>query len=347
MGLQGMATLLVGDIGGTNTRLLLIRLKNDTTAMAMPDPAIYASAGFTHLNDIAIQFLEEARCFLGEAYSPPVAACFAIAGPVKDDTCQLTNLSWQLDARQMEEKLGIKHIRLINDFAAVGYGIPALQSEDVVVLQDCPAVPQAAIAVLGAGTGLGEALLIWQQDRYEVLPTEGGHADYAPRTDIEIGLLQFLRSRHGRVSVERVVSGQGIFAIYEYLRTLLPLLVSLEVETQLKDPERDRSDVIAKYALAPQRDTLCAQALDLFVANYGAEAGNLALKSLPYGGLYLAGGVGAKILPKLQGGVFMESFLDKGRMRSILKTLPVSLIVNPKVGLMGAALYAKTLIQQN
>jgi glucokinase len=330
-----MVRLLAGDIGGTKT---LLRLEEYTTEAVTLHETAYASADFAHLNAIVTRFLKEANS------PPPVAACFAIAGPVQNNQSKVTNLAWQLDADQMQTELGIKQIQLINDFAAVGNGIPALQPKDVVVLQDQPAVPQAPIAVLGAGTGLGEALLIWQQDRYQVLATEGGHADYAPRTDLEIGLLQFLRSRHERVSVERVVSGQGIFAIYEYLRTLNPASVSAEVEAQIL--ERDPSAVISEQALA-QGDPLCVQALDLFVGSYGAEAGNLALKSLPYGGLYLAGGVGAKILPKLQSGIFIESFLDKGRMRTILETLPVSLITNPNVGLMGAALYAQTLIQHD
>jgi glucokinase len=328
-----MVRLLAGDIGGTKT---LLRLEEFSTQAVTLHEDTYASADFAHLNAIVTRFLKEADS------PPPVAACFAIAGPVQKNQSKVTNLAWQLDAHQMQVELGIEQIQLINDFAAVGNGIPALQPKDVVLLQDRPAVPKAAIAVLGAGTGLGEALLTWQGGRYQVLATEGGHADYAPRTDLEIGLLQFLRSRHERVSVERVVSGQGIFAIYEYLRTLNLASVSAEVEAQIL--QTDPSAAIAEHALA-QSDPLCMQALDLFVASYGAEAGNLALKSLPYGGLYLAGGVGAKILPKLQSGVFIQSFLDKGRMRTILETLPVSLIINPNVGLMGAALYAQTLIQ--
>jgi glucokinase len=328
-----MVLLLAGDIGGTKTLLRLVESTTDAEALF---EATYPSADFKHLNDIVTRFLEEAHS------SCPIAACFAIAGPVKNNQSQVTNLGWQLDAQQMESDLGIEHIQLVNDFAAVGYGIPAMKAQDKVVLQDRPAVPQAVIAVLGAGTGLGEALLVWQENRYTVLPTEGGHADYAPRTDLEIGLLQFLRSRHGRVSVERVVSGQGILAIYEYLRAaeFAPPLPRVEAQIQQEDP----SAVIAREALA-NGDPLCVQTLDLFISCYGAEAGNLALKSLPYGGLYLAGGVGAKILPKLQDGLFIQSFLDKGRMSVVLETLPVSLITNPKVGLIGATLLAKTLLK--
>ncbi len=328
-----MTQLLAGDIGGTKTLLHLSQLT--ATGLVTLHEASYPSANFKHLSPIVRQFLREA-----ENSDPIAAACFAIAGPVQNDQSLVTNLSWQLDARQMEPDLGIAQIRLINDFAAVGYGILALQPEDVVVLQDRPKVSQAPMAVLGAGTGLGEALLIWQGDDYAVQATEGGHADFAPRTDLEVGLMTFLRSRHGRVSVERVVSGQGIYNIYEYLRSASFAVASDAVEAQFE--QKDPAAVIATHALA-NSDILCAKALELFVAAYGAEAGNLALKSLPYGGLYLAGGVGAKILPKLQDGTFLENFSDKGRMRSLLENISISLIINPKVGLLGAALYAQKL----
>jgi glucokinase len=329
-----MMRLLAGDIGGTKT---LLRLGELTAAGSVTlHEASYASGGFEHLSPIVRQFLKEADS------SSPDIACFAIAGPVQDDRSVVTNLCWDLDARQMERDLGIAQIRLINDFAAVGYGILALEPEDFVILQDRPTIDHAPMAVLGAGTGLGEALLISNESNYEVFPTEGGHGDFAPRTDLEVGVMTFLRARHGRVSIERVVSGQGIYHIYEYLRSagIAPVSATVEAELQQEDP----SAVIGRHALA-KSDALCTQALHLFVSLYGAEAGNLALKSLPYGGLYLAGGVGAKILPKLQDGTFMEGFLDKGRMRSLLENIRVSLIVNPKVGLIGAALYAQRLSQ--
>jgi glucokinase len=329
-----MMRLLAGDIGGTKT---LLRLSELTAAGPVTlGETSYPSADFDHLSPIVRQFLKEADS------TSPAAACFAIAGPVQDDQSLVTNLSWRLDARQMESDLGIAQIRLINDFAAVGYGILALGPEDLVIVQDRPTMPHAPMVVLGAGTGLGEALLISNGSDYEVFPTEGGHGDFAPRTDLEVGVMTFLRARHGRVSVERIVSGQGIYHIYEYLRGtgIAPVSATVEAEFQQEDP----SAVISRHALS-NSDALCTQALNLFVSAYGAEAGNLALKSLPYGGLYLAGGVGAKILPKLQDGTFMEGFLDKGRMRSLLEDIRVSLIVNPKVGLIGAALYAQRLSQ--
>jgi glucokinase len=329
-----MMRLLAGDIGGTKTLLRLIELTS--TGPVTLHEASYPSAEFEHLSPIVRQFLKEAQS------SSPAAACFAIAGPVQDDQSLVTNLSWHLDARQMESDLGIAQIRLINDFAAVGYGILALGSEDFVILQDRPTKAHAPKVVLGAGTGLGEALLISDGSDYEVFPTEGGHADFAPRTDLEVGVMTFLRERHGRVSVERVVSGQGIYHIYEYLRSAGIAPVSATVEEELR--QEDPSAVIARHAFA-NTDALCTQTLNLFVSAYGAEAGNLALKSLPYGGLYLAGGVGPKILPKLQDGTFIKGFLDKGRMRSLLENIRVSLIVNTKVGLIGAGLYAQRLAQ--
>jgi glucokinase len=337
-----MKRLLVGDIGGTNTRLRLY--EKTFQGIVICSEESYSSASYDHLNSIVTKFLADTDS------SPPTVACFAIAGPVSNDHSQAeaTNVpSWPiLYAGQMEADLRIAKIRFINDFAAVGHGILALQPQDMVVLQDRPKVLKAPIAVLGAGTGLGEALLVWQKGYflrkggYEVLATEGGHTDFAARTELEVGLLQFLRERHGRVSVERVVSGEGIYRIYEYLRASGFAPTSADVEAELT--QGDGPAVVSNHALA-KSDHLCVQALDLFVAAYGAEAGNLALNCLPYGGLYLAGGVGGKILPKLQDGEFMENFLDKGRMRSLLENIPVSLIVNPKVGLLGAALYAQKL----
>ena len=325
--------LLAGDIGGTKTILRLDQVTAD--GLDTLKEVTYRSADFKHLNPMIEQFLADVA---GER---PQAVCLAIAGPVLNDTCQLTNLSWQLDGRQMETELGIPQIRLINDFAAVGYGILALKPEDLVVLQDQPTQDRAPIAVLGAGTGLGEALLVWQPEGYQVLPLEGGHTDFAPHDELQIGLLQTLMARHGHVSVERVASGQGIYTIYEYLRDagFAPESDSLKAELAQGDP----SAVVATHGLAGD-DPLCTQALDTFVCVYGAEAGNLALKSLPYGGLYVAGGVAPKILAKMQDGTFIRNFLNKGRMQPLLETMRVSLILNPKVGLLGAALYAQRLV---
>lgn len=324
-----MTCLLAGDIGGTKTILRLVAAEAE--GLRTLAEANYPSAHYDHLNTIIAEFLRAA------GGGQPQRACLAIAGPVINQTARLTNLPWHLDARQMRAALDIPQIRLINDFAAVGYGIPALSPEDLCVLQAAPAQPQQPIAVLGAGTGLGEALLVWQQDHYSVLSLEGGHADFPARTELEIGLLQFLQKRHGRVSVERVVSGQGIPAIYAYLceRQWAPESAEVRSQMQTEDP----AAVIARHGLA-KTDKLCDQTLELFVAAYGAEAGNLALKSLPYGGVYIAGGIAPKLLPRIQDGTWIQNFLDKGRLRAILETIRVSVVLNPKVGLMGAALAA-------
>lgn len=324
--------LLAGDIGGTKTILRLNQIEGNTTQIMAE--STYPSSDFDHLNPMIETFLatvEGAR---------PQVACLAIAGPVLDDTCQLTNLSWQLNGRQMEETLQIPRIHLMNDFAAIGYGILALKEEDLETLQDQPIQEQSNIAVLGAGTGLGEALLVWQKENYQVLAIEGGHTDFPARNASEIGLLQYLQAKHGRISVERVVSGQGIYAIYEYLRDTNFAPESDAVKTAMES--QDPTAVVGQHALN-NSDLLCTKAVELFISAYGAEAGNLALKSLPYGGLYIAGGVAPKLLPKLQDGLFLNSFLDKGRMEKLLKTIRISVILNPKVGLMGAALFAERL----
>jgi len=331
-----MTRLLAGDIGGTKTILRLDQIQPQGREILAE--ATYVSAHYQDLSSIVREFLA------GVGGESPQQACFAIAGPIVNNTSQLTNLTWHLDAQQMQQALQIPHIHLINDFAAVGYGILALEPADLYILQAAPIVPQQPIAVLGAGTGLGEALLVWQGDQYNVLPLEGGHTDFPARTPLEIGLLQHLQKRHGRVSVERVVSGQGLSAIYRYLCESQFATESPQVrlEMQSKDP----AAVITLYGLA-RADRLCEKALDMFVAAYGAEAGNLALKSLPYGGIYLAGGIGPKILPKIQDGTLIQNFLDKGRMRSLLEKMRVSLILNPKVGLIGAALLAERLERQS
>lgn len=322
--------LLAGDIGGTKTILRLDQVNGDQVQTVAE--STYRSADFDHLNRMIETFLATVE---GDK---PRAACLAIAGPVVDDSCQLTNLSWHLYGRQMEKHLQIPAIHLINDFAAVGYGILTLKDSDLSVLQEQPQQAKAPIAVLGAGTGLGETLLVWQQGDYQVMPLEGGHADFPARNELEMGLLQYLQTRHGRISVERVVSGQGIYAIYEYLRDTHFAAESEAVQMEMTS--QDHSAVVAQHALAGS-DILCVKALELFVAAYGAEAGNLALKSLPYGGLFIAGGVAPKILPKLQDGIFLANFLDKGRMAALLQKIRISVILNPKVGLMGAALLAR------
>ncbi len=340
-----MTRLLAGDIGGTKTILRLLEVRNGEHQTLFEQR--YISGDYPHLTPMVQTFLQQSIA-AGCSPQTPVGACFAIAGPVVNDTSMLTNLDWQLNGRELAQALGIQRLRLINDFAAVGYGLLALGPEDLEVLQPVPSDPTSAspvpapIVAIGAGTGLGEALLIDQAGSYEVFASEGGHADFAPRTELEIGLLQYLHQRHERVSAERVVSGQGITAIYEYLRDTQYAPESEAVREAMR--HQDLSAVISTYALAGQ-DRLCEQTLEIFVSAYGAEAGNLALKLLAYGGVYITGGIAPKILPKLKEGSFLESFRAKGRMRPLMEKMPVSVVLNPTVGLLGAAVFAERLLR--
>ncbi|MBE9129551.1 MULTISPECIES: glucokinase [unclassified Coleofasciculus] len=346
-----MTLILAGDIGGTKTILRLVEELADKSRQFLHE-ARYPSRDFPDLVPIVQEFLSEAEKQLGKALHPE-KACFAIAGPVVNDTSNLTNLSWVLDARRLEKELTISKITLINDFAAVGYGILGLKAKDLCTLQAATPQPDAPIAVIGAGTGLGQGFLIPQNGIYQVFGSEGGHADFAPRNELEFQLLQYLREKYDiqRISAERVVSGQGIVAIYQFLRDRQFAQESPEIEQVIRtwEQEMGRSEksvdpaaAIAKAALAGS-DRLSEQTLKMFVEAYGAEAGNLAIKLLPYGGLYIAGGIAAKILPLMQEGGFLREFGNKGRVSQLLENVPVHITLNPDVGLIGAAICAARL----
>jgi len=342
--LLGMTLLLAGDIGGTKTILRLVDTSSTRQTLAEEK---YVSRDFPDLVPMVQQFLAKSQ-------SPtPQKACFAIAGPVVGNTAQLTNLAWFLDTERLQSELGIGAISLINDFAAVGYGILGLEAKDLHTLQAGKRDATAPIAILGAGTGLGQGFLIQQGDIYQVFPSEGGHSDFAPRTELEFQMLKYLLDKHDiqRVSVERVVSGQGIVSIYEFLRDRHHATESPEIGQIVRNWEqqagrREKSlepaAAISAAALA-KSDRLSEQTMQLFVEAYGAEAGNLALKLLPYGGLYVAGGIAAKILPLLQQDNFLLTFSQKGRMRPLLEDIPVHIVLNSDVGLIGAALCAARL----
>jgi glucokinase len=343
-----MTLILAGDIGGTKTILRLV--ENDTEGVGeVLYEARYPSRDYPDLVPIVQQFLSEAGQKLAGTPSPE-KACFAIAGPVVNDTSNLTNLAWYLDARRLEKELAIPKTTLINDFAAVGYGILGLHKEDLHTLQNVTPEPNAPIAVIGAGTGLGEGFLIHTEGDYRVFASEGGHTDFAPRTEIEFQLLQYLRDKYDiqRISVERVVSGQGIVAIYQFLRDrqfaqesseIGQVVRTWEQETGRTEKSVDPAAEISKAALE-KRDPLCEQTMQMFVDAYGAEAGNLALKLLPYSGLYIAGGIAAKILPLMEEGSFLRTFGQKGRVSPLLENVPVHIILNSQVGLIGAAICA-------
>jgi glucokinase len=343
-----MTVLLAGDIGGTKTILRLVEESPGPEWKTLYQ-ALYSSRDFPDLVPIVQQFLSAAEQELGTV-ARPEKACFAIAGPVVKDTCVLTNLAWVLDARRLETELDIAKIRLINDFAAVGYGILGLEAKDLQTLQEVTPQLDAPVAIIGAGTGLGEGFLIRLAGHFQVFSSEGGHADFAPRNELEFQLLQYLRDKYDiqRISVERVVSGQGIVALYQFLRDrqiaqespeIGQIVRTWERETGRTEKSVDPAAAIAQAALE-KRDRLCQQTLQMFVEAYGAEAGNLALKLLPYGGLYVAGGIAAKILPLIQDGSFLRAFSEKGRVSPLLDKVPIHVILNPQVGLIGASICA-------
>jgi glucokinase len=352
-----MTVLLAGDIGGTKTILRLTEPREPASApgeeypMTVLAQAEYPSREFPDLVPLVQQFLQT---YLPQTSGAlPQRACFAIAGPVVNNTSKLTNLGWLLEAPHLAQALGLEQVKLINDFAAVGYGVLALGPQDRTTVQAGKPQLHGPIAVIGAGTGLGQGYLVHQTDGYAVYPSEGGHADFAPRTEQEFQLSRYLLAKHNiqRLSVERVVSGQGIVAIYQFLRDRQVAPESAAVGDVVRTWERqlgqDHASVepaaaISQAALA-QRDRLSELTMDLFVSAYGAEAGNLALKLLPTAGLYVAGGIAAKNLPLFQTPDFLHAFTDKGRMSPLLEEVPVHIVLNPQVGLMGAALCAAQL----
>ncbi len=339
-----MTIVLAGDIGGTKTILRLLKVENQGRDRKTLHEVKYTSREFIDIVPMVKGFLASVN------NSPPSSACLAIAGPVINQTSKLTNLNWYLDKQRLQTELNIPTVSLINDFAAVSYGILGLNDTEIHTLQTGEKQPQTPIAVLGAGTGLGEAFLIPQGDSYQVFATEGGHADFAPRSELEFQLAEDIKRRNqiDRVSVERVVSGQGIVSIYQFLRDRESNLEDPTIAKDIRIWEEeiannrektiDPAAIIARSALSGQ-DSLCLQTMEIFIEAYGVEAGNLALKLLPYSGVYLAGGIATKILPLLQDDRFLQAFREKGRMKKILQDIPVHIVLNPQVGLLGSVLY--------
>lgn len=325
---MSLLRVLAADIGGTKT---LLQLAEFTPGTARPQRVLrearYDSAAYADL----VPLLQD---FLRDDAGPLHGACLAVAGPVRGDATQqtatLTNLPWQLDSQYLATALGLPVVRLINDFQAVGHGIAAVSHAELIALHDRPAQPQAPRLVLGAGTGLGVALLIPCSGRYEVFPTEAGHMDFGSGDALQDGLLAFLRAEFGHVSWERLVSGPGLVNIYRYLLA--------------RDRAADNAGLLQAAdpaaAIAGADDGRAAAAVALFARLYGAIAGNLALACLARGGVYLAGGIAAKILPHLQQGGFAHSYTDKGRMRPVVEDIPVHVVTNPQIGLLGALLVA-------
>jgi glucokinase len=328
--------VLAGDIGGTKTLLQLSR--SGSGGLEVLHEQRYPSAEYGDFLALARQFVDESFRLAGVR---PSKACFGVAGPVNGRLAKTTNLPWNLDADELEASLKIERVRLINDFQSVGYGVDALKTEDIVTLQQGAETPHGTRAIIGAGTGLGQAFLVWQGEHYEVVASEGGHADFAPTDDEQIELQRYLKRRYRWATWERAVSGRGLVNIFEFLaeRKFAPLGAALQQAMR----EEDAAAVVSRFGIDGQ-DPTAAKALQMFVTLYGAQAGNLALTGLATGGVYLAGGVAPKIIDKLIDGTFMAAFGSKEeRMQPLLKAMPVRVIVNPKVGLLGSAIAASRL----
>jgi len=324
--------ILAGDVGGTKTALALFEVQR--RALAVVREAVLPSQGFATLAAAIRQFLSD---------RPPVsidAACIGVAGPVIDGRCTATNLPWVVDEASLAECVSTRRVKLVNDLEATGHGILGLPPSALVPLQGGEP-RKATMALIAAGTGLGEVLLIWDGRRHHVIGSEGGHTDFAPRTELEIELFRFLRREFGRVSYERAVSGPGLYNIYRFLLGSdgAPEAEWIRSRMETGDP----SAVVAEAALE-SRDTRAVQALDMFVSIYGAEAGNLALKALAVGGIFVAGGIAPKIRPKLEDGTFVTAFRDKGRLGGLMASIPVRLVLEPRAALLGAAAVARSLL---
>ncbi len=325
--------LLAGDVGGTKTAVALF--KDATAGLELVREATLPSAEFERLEAVV-------QRFLGERPSGRIAAaCFGVAGPVVDGRCVTTNLPWQVDERSLATAIPAPRVRLLNDLEAAAYGVLALPPHELEPLQGGKA-RKGNMVLIAAGTGLGEAILVWDGARHRVVASEGGHADFAPRNDLEMDLLRFLQKEFGHVSYERVLSGPGLHNIYRFLRD-----TGLAPEPQwLSDRLRsgDPSAVVSEVGLAGAHP-LCTTALKLFVSIYGAEAGNLALKALALGGVLVGGGIAPKISAKLTDGSFLAAFSDKGRYRDLLASIPVRLVLDPRAPLLGAVHAARALLR--
>jgi glucokinase len=322
--------ILAGDIGGTKTVLALYR---DVSGRLEPiREEVFKSREFPQFEQVLTRFLEK------KASEQVTTICLGVAGAVKDGQSKTTNLPWLLDEQKLSKEFNVKKVRLLNDLEAAAYGMLFLGEDEMAVLNRGKGSERKGnIAVIAAGTGLGEALLYWNGREYLPVASEGGHSDFAPQSDQEIELLRFLRSEFGHVSYERILSGPGVFNIYRFLREtgFAEEPDWLREKLQAGDP----SATITQVGLARGHE-LCVEALHLFSSIYGAEAGNLALKTLAVGGVYIGGGIAPKILDKLKDDSFMRAFSDKGRYNDLMREVPVKVALNSRAPLIGAAHYA-------
>jgi len=317
--------ILAGDIGGTNARLAFFDVVD--RKLSLLSSSVFPSREFSGLDEIVAQFLSSSK------YRPD-KACFGIPGPVRNGRVETSNLPWVVESKRLEAELKIPKAVLVNDLEANAWGIAALAPSDLVALNPGAGSPLGNQAVISAGTGLGQAGLYWDGSKHQIFACEGGHCDFGPRNELEMDLLKYLYARYGHVSYERILSGPGLVNVFHFLRD-----TGRGTEPKWLTDEMAHSDAAAAISRAgiDSKSPLAEQAVDLFVAIYGAEAGNLALKLLAVGGIYLGGGIAPKILPKLNSPLFLQPFFDKGRMRPLVEAIPVRVISNDKIALIGAA----------
>jgi len=320
--------ILAGDIGGTKTHLALFEAQRGAR-----DPvaeATYPSRKYGSLDQVVQQFLAETGSEID-------SAAFGVAGPVVSGRSNITNLPWVMEEKKLAASLGVSSVALLNDLEAIAKGVPELLPQDLHTLHPAKPEPQGAIAIIAPGTGLGEAFLTYCGHRYQAHPSEGGHAEFAPVNELEIGLLRYLLVRHEHVSYERVCSGSGIPNLYAYLRDTGRHEEPEWLADRLAASD-DPTPVIANNGLDElEACPLCVATLDLFVSILATEAGNMALKVMATGGVYLAGGIPPRILPALKRDAFLSAFRDKGRLTELTSHMPIHVVTNPKVALMGSA----------
>lgn len=320
---------LAGDIGGTKTLLALFSVKRGKLVLERKEK--YQSGEYQSLEEILAQFLTEEKRKISKA-------CFGIAGPIKNGVCQATNLPWTIRGKSLAHKFSLGEVFLINDLEANAYGLMTLKKKDFYCLQKGKKESAANKALISAGTGLGEAPIFFTGSLFLPSPSEGGHADFAPRNHLEIELLEYLWEEHPHVSIERVLSGQGIVHLYNFLLAKGYEKPSLEVQEAFKG--EDPAKVISSFALEGGCPA-CKRAVEWFCSLYGGEAGNFALKVMSLGGLYIGGGIAPKILPLLKESSFVEDFCNKGRFRNLLKSIPIYVVLEESTALRGAAFFCK------
>jgi glucokinase len=320
--------ILAGDVGGTKCNLAVAEKSGKGFRIVFRHR--YPSRDYTRFEDIVAAFLLDAKQTIDSSSSRKIdAAGFGVAGPVINQRASLTNLTWAVDGASLRAQLGTEHVKVLNDLEATGYSLPWLAPEDFLTLNAGSAVPGASQSLIAAGTGLGEAILRWGGERHIVEPTEGGHCDLAPRTEKEIELLRYMKKTNKYVSFELILSGRGFLTIHQFLDPTVR-------HPSFDQPGADPAAEITKRGLEGSCP-VCVETLDMWTALYGAEAGNLTLKALGLGGLFVAGGIVTKIVPKMKDGTFARAFHEKSKFEDLLSKVPIQVVLNEEAPLLGAA----------